>query len=295
LNHRTILFVTTLLIFEVNSVPIKCDFSNQTVAYSKLDSETLYCCNLEGISVQDQDTELDITDYKNEANLGEALNIRHCNFLQLPEITSKLPNLKHLTIFETNITILSEDIFKEATKLRALTWIGFTIEGLGGSLLRNLKSLEYLGLTEGSIRVIDENAFTGLGELRGLNLNGNKLTQIQPKTFWPLKKLEDLLLDSNKISYLPAGLFQENQNLKNVSLRANNISMIGSQIFNGLKGLEKIDLTGNVCVDKELNLTSFKDGLAECFKNYVVESGANLVISELLVTYLVLVLIYILA
>jgi len=92
------------------------------------------------------------------------------------------PNLKWLSLYNNQLTTISDKAFN------------------------GLTNLKWLYLSDNQLTTISDKAFNGLTNLEWLSLSDNQLTTISDKAFNGLTNLEWLSLSDNKITTLPSSL-----------------------------------------------------------------------------------------
>jgi hypothetical protein len=106
-------------------------------------------------------------------------------------------NIRELSLFADNITLLKKDSFVSLTELDELY-------------------INYCGISE-----IDLGAFNGLAKLTGLSLRGNSLTHLYSELFSGLVNLNYIDLSWNKLQYLHPDTFLVLPNLQMLYLNIN--------------------------------------------------------------------------
>lgn len=67
----------------------------------------------------------------------------------------------------------------------------------------------------------------------------------------PFHDIKGLYLNNNQLTSIDNDLFVHNRNLREINLSGNRISSIAFTAFDSLSSLQKLDLTMNVCVNKD--------------------------------------------
>lgn len=149
---------------------------------------------------------------------------------------------------------------------------------------RNLRKLLVLDLIVNNIKALDEDSFDDLTNLRSVNLFRNKIEILPDKIFQSLHELKSVALGGNPIVALNDEHFKNNQKLEYFSIRESQIKFLSPTMFDQIKTLRRVDLSANVCIDKEygtvvtvehesnfltnVKFTEFNEHL-DRFKNYV--------------------------
>ena len=93
--------------------------------------------------------------------------------------------------------------------------------------------------------------FHGMRDLKIIGFYSNKLSSIPLDVFATLTKLRNIDLRKNQIEELPNGIFKNNLELEDIHLQHNKIKYLGTEMFNGLKKLNSVELSFNICINKD--------------------------------------------
>eukprot|EP00090_Calanus_glacialis_P045164 TRINITY_DN8224_c0_g1_i1.p1 TRINITY_DN8224_c0_g1~~TRINITY_DN8224_c0_g1_i1.p1 ORF type:complete len:1130 (+),score=224.17 TRINITY_DN8224_c0_g1_i1:40-3429(+) len=112
-------------------------------------------------------------------------------------------NLVNLTIQNSFITELPEEMFSDTEKIKLIDFSGNNIESLPPRIFRNLDKLESLRFIKNKLTKLDRNQFVDLRNLKIVHFPENMLSELPYEIFAPTKKLVELDLSSNKIELNP--------------------------------------------------------------------------------------------
>lgn len=134
-----------------------------------------------------------------DLSLVRSLDLVDNNLTKLPDIITKLTQLKQITIEDNNLT----DLPKSIGNLKELSWIdlnGNKLKKLPDSI-GNLKYLERLDLSGNDLKKLPD-SIDKLGQLKFLDLSYNRIKSL-PKSIGELTNLVYLNLTENRLSKLP--------------------------------------------------------------------------------------------
>jgi len=222
------------LIYETSFYLVKGQTSNEgksdcTLLFNFLNGDSKDysndCCKVAGITC---DKEGYIEHYSNSGKV-------------IPDLASfpNLSRIKELIISNIGLKEIPDNIFKLST-LNLLSIYQSNIEIISPAI-QNLSNLEIIRFYENKINELPNELFN-LKQLKILNLRTNKIKVIPP-TIQNLSKLEELYLEDNDIKELPLELFNFKY-LTKLNLRTNNIEVVPPAIQN-LSKLEYLYLKEN--------------------------------------------------
>ncbi|XP_066263207.1 leucine-rich repeat-containing protein 15-like [Branchiostoma lanceolatum] len=140
------------------------------------------------------------------------VNFVECHSLSMTEIPEDLPvNTSNLYVFNTAIAELTEDTFKNLTRLKSISIGAFNA----------LTSLERLYLATNKIHQLPETTFQNTILLSSLSLDGNSITDLPQGIFSQCVRLNNLHLDRNNLTTLPSNIFAKLSNIHDVRLDSN--------------------------------------------------------------------------
>ncbi|CAH1716026.1 unnamed protein product [Chironomus riparius] len=198
----------------------------------------------------------------------KSLNIHSIN----PAWFDNIPNLKGLSLYNNNLTSLSEDAFANLGNLSILSIdtnpIGDNIApetfsklpnlqqlyigGIGMTKLntdwfKSLSNLEELNTYNNLLDSIPEGIFDNLTRMKYLHLGGNRLTEsrIPGNVFDNLSQLSELIVEVNNIENLNPEWFQNLHQLSVLSLNDNNIGNLPNGIFAPINNLRQLKMDQN--------------------------------------------------
>ncbi|XP_037050271.1 toll-like receptor Tollo [Bradysia coprophila] len=116
---------------------------------------------------------------------------------------------------------------------------------------KNLQKLLALDLVVNNIKTLDEDSFDDLTNLKSVNLFRNKIEILPDKIFQNLHELRSVALGGNPIVALNDEHFKNNKKLEYFSIRQSRIKFLSPTMFDEIRTLRRVDLSGNVCIDKE--------------------------------------------
>ena len=147
-----------------------------------------------------------------------------------------------------------------------------------------------LTLKNNQIKTVHKNAFIDLTKVVTINLSFNQIQWLDGDTFLSCLELRELILMSNIMSSIPSQLFSRNTKLVQLNLANNKILMIDRNGFNVFAPtLAQFELTGNLCINKNLHIISsvlflsqIEKIFATCFANHDIVKYMNRTIDKLL-------------
>ena len=127
---------------------------------------------------------------------------------RIPETLFKgCSSLVNLTIQNSFITELPENLFSDTKKIRLIDFSGNDIETLPAEIFKNLYKVESLRFIKNKLTQLDENQFFDLKILKTVHLQENSFSDLPLTLFSPTKKLEELDLSKNKLALQRNGKF----------------------------------------------------------------------------------------
>ncbi len=141
------------------------------------------------------------------------------DYLTIPALKSKMPNIKTRLVTELNLTDMKINDLK------------------GLQNITNIDTVQSLDLDHNQLTTLQQNAFAGLTNLEYLDLQNNPLTTIQPDAFAGLTNLKDLSLRNNQLRTIKPNAFAGLTNLGFLFLNNNQLTTIQPNAFAGLPNL----------------------------------------------------------
>ncbi|KAK9879301.1 hypothetical protein WA026_004154 [Henosepilachna vigintioctopunctata] len=158
-----------------------------------------------------------------------------------------LPNtLEDLRLDNNNISILSDDIFKNLTNLQVIDLANNSIKNQSMYVFKNIEQLQILNISYNDIDHFDPEGLSTLKQLKTLNIKGNSISILQKGIFRNISSIETLDLSENNISFIPLDVLSDFKNLKILNISGNSIEYLESGVFNELISLRILDISGNV-------------------------------------------------
>ncbi|XP_025828875.1 protein toll [Agrilus planipennis] len=155
-----------------------------------------------------------------------------------------LSGLESLILSENRIRSITDDAFDDLGSLTMLDLRANNLE-LKPTILKNLRNLTLLDLSENHLTHIPDGLFDNLLNLKFIYLRKNDLTDLQDNLFQPLNDLRLLVLSFNKIQKLNSTTFVHLKNIVEIDLTANNISEISENTFSENRKLTKLLIKRN--------------------------------------------------
>lgn len=179
-----------------------------------------------------------------------------------------------LTFFESNITVLPTDFFKNVKNLTTiyLDFVGLTelkkenfdgaekltdfyargnlVKCLNESVFQGAKNLVNISVSSNQIDHVDQNAFQGLEKLELLDVSKNLITEIAFVA--KIGSLKYLYINFNQMKVLPDNVFAFNQKLEIVEINYNMIKSLTLKSFANATAVKRMGLIGNQCINKTI-------------------------------------------
>uniref|UniRef100_A0A8B9L1Q5 Si:ch211-117l17.7 n=1 Tax=Astyanax mexicanus TaxID=7994 RepID=A0A8B9L1Q5_ASTMX len=135
---------------------------------------------------------------------------------------SRMPRLKELYLYNTNLSTVPWNLFANMTGLMSLNLhINEKLTSLPRNLFCCLPNLLKLSLRYNSLQALQPDQFSQLTKLQILLLNGNMLQSLPARIFYNLPKLAKLELSNNYLKNLPGDTFLDLNSLQSVTLGHN--------------------------------------------------------------------------
>lgn len=111
-------------------------------------------------------------------------------------------------------------------------------------------NLKLLAVRSSNVQFIEKVNFEGFKAIQYLSLSDNNMETIPSDTFEDLATVIMINLHKNLLTTLHKDLFKNNIMLETLHLEANRITFLKSNMFNHLKNIKLIDLSNNLCLNK---------------------------------------------
>ncbi|MEW6055008.1 MAG: leucine-rich repeat domain-containing protein [Bdellovibrionota bacterium] len=167
-------------------------------------------------------------------------------------IFSGLDKLETLTIEDSKLSIIPDDMF---SKLENLKWLVFErnhIRKVSERAFSGMPKLEMLAMQLNRIGLLPHRLFPDTSFVATVSLYGNEISRLPEGFFTGLPRLKELLLTRNKLKRLPDKLFVGLTALLTLDLEKNLLKTIPAQILTDLPNLRRINLDQNPIDPSEL-------------------------------------------
>jgi len=173
---------------------------------------------------------------------------------RIPETLFKgCSSLVNLTIQNSFITELPENLFSDTKKIRLIDFSGNDIETLPAEIFKNLYKVESLRFIKNKLTQLDENQFFDLKILKTVHLQENSFSDLPLTLFSPTKKLEELDLSKNKLVLQRNGKFFTGgstfEKLKKFDISNNKLTAIPFELTTNMLNVEVINISHNLIGD----------------------------------------------
>lgn len=215
--------------------------------------------------------------YLNESMLNLVNVLTVANFTQQTnDYTTfvKLTNVQKIT-FKNTTGVLSNS---QAMFNQIITFIEITtsdLDYIGELIFSKLKDLRILKMNKNKIRNIHQDAFKDLENVENIEMDQNNIESLNDELFVNNLELKTFSCQNNKIKRLTSKLFAKWLKVSKIHLQNNWINEIDKDFVHNSHSLLKMNLSGNICVDLNFNLTlqkptwtSMEFKLKQCFYNY---------------------------
>jgi Leucine-rich repeat (LRR) protein len=162
------------------------------------------------------------------------------------ELFALLRNLEDLSLDRNRIQTLSVDVFANVANLKTLTMSSNEIVFLPDYLFASCRSIETIDFSANRISAISPNTFTNLTKLEKLSLNDNELRELKNDYFLGLVNLQTIRLDNNSISHVDSNGLTGMPLLTQLHLQNNNIRVLPIGLFDPVGSLILLNLSSNL-------------------------------------------------
>ena len=175
-----------------------------------------------------------------------------------------IDNLKELQISSeitefylrgSNLNKISSKILKKLKHLKTLEISNNNIEYIPTNTFKDFNSLEKLILKGNELKTLSKDMFTGLKNLYYLDLSENQISELSYNVFEKLPKIVDIRLQQNKLKVIPNFVFSNIKTLRLLFFTNNFIHEIHDQAFENLS-MMKLGLSFNRL--KSIPVSAFK-------------------------------------
>ena len=157
---------------------------------------------------------------------------------ELPKLAfNEFPSLMTLILEDTNITVLTREIFSGLNSIEILSLKTNLLTNLSGMLFQDIPSLLSLDLSNNNIHELSPGIFQGLYSLEILSLNDNHLSYILINTFRDIPSLRTLELSRNRFRKLSTGMFHGLLSLTTLTLSNNHLINLTAYVFEDIPSL----------------------------------------------------------
>uniref|UniRef100_A0A4Y0BIX4 Ig-like domain-containing protein n=1 Tax=Anopheles funestus TaxID=62324 RepID=A0A4Y0BIX4_ANOFN len=168
------------------------------------------------------------------------------NHLSHETISAQLADLRKLQELNINNNRLQRlPILRGVRNLTKLYVSNNEIETIDMEALAGLPSLKFLDLSRNAIQEVLYSSFPVKNNLQYLNLNFNKLSTLTKGTFDRLQSLKRLEISSNGLEEVQSLTFQNLNQLKSLKLNNNRIPALMAGVFHGLLAIAILELNNN--------------------------------------------------
>ncbi|XP_052893907.1 leucine-rich repeats and immunoglobulin-like domains protein 3 [Anopheles moucheti] len=168
------------------------------------------------------------------------------NHLSHETISAQLADLRKLQELNLNNNRLQRlPVLRGVRNLTKLFVSNNEIETIDMEALAGLPSLKFLDLSRNAIQEVQYSSFPVKNNLQYLNLNFNKLSTLTKGTFDRLQSLKRLEISSNGLEEVQSLTFQNLNQLKSLKLNNNRIPALMAGVFHGLLAIAILELNNN--------------------------------------------------
>eukprot|EP00058_Branchiostoma_floridae_P015153 XP_002600641.1 hypothetical protein BRAFLDRAFT_102420 [Branchiostoma floridae] len=157
---------------------------------------------------------------------------------------AKLPQVKILVIWQSNLQALRSGTFEGMEGLKSLLLLGNNITCLEAGAFDGLPLLRFLYLVDNQILTMAPGMLRGL-QLDWLDVSANSIWYIAPGVLQGTRSVQNVYIVENKLQSVSVGMFAELANMQSLYLQYNEISWIADGAFHSNKRLGVLNLEGN--------------------------------------------------
>lgn len=169
--------------------------------------------------------------------------------------------ISRLSIKDTFIPVLNNEILKHFPNLQTISCSNCTIKEISNDAFHALKYLEEIDFQGCKIQAIAENAFNTNQALEKINLNSNLLENLPKTLFYHLVNLQILDLSDNKLKEIDVDGFKHLYKLQYLSVNDNFLLEFNlKKVFEYSPFLRTVGIYGNAFhFDSLLNMIKLKN------------------------------------
>lgn len=275
-----LLYLCSVIFTASQEIELNCQFVNSFFLG--------YTCKTENLEIEDQNVEISVvTGHHTGKNNSDVVRLyvdkEDTKYLPV-NISKHFKNLRIIQVSYTELISITKSNFvglKSLEHLKITYCVTDTMDTMGLTIDENtfsdLKMLKNLDLTNNGINRIAEKTFEKLKRMDELSLSKNLLETLPENVFEKNRDLRVLYLDNNQLTFLPKRLFVNNVEMRYLYLQSNKLKRIEDKIFSGFKSVYGIDLSKNICIDRNfmeyiyrVNVTQVNDAIVDskcsCFR-----------------------------
>lgn len=163
---------------------------------------------------------------------------------------NSLTRLQRLSLVNTNLIEIPDNLFENLSNLRSLVMIGNQIERLTSEAFHGLPNLKELTLSNNSLTELSKDCFSELINLEELRLDNNNILNLKSDIFTSNKHLRIVNLTKHNSNHsmtisLNETIFRNNLYLETLVLRSSLLYNMHPKIFANLTRLRSLDLSSN--------------------------------------------------
>ena len=150
---------------------LACTFGD----YTMLDRQTYYQVCIEGILIPN-DTILTFIGKHEEGRTNNdvtKISFNNCNMDKIPKLTATFPNLKVLSINNSQLKEVNKKDLNEYKNLEKFFCQNNNINYLSGDLFSDFKNLECISFSHNNLQAVEPNILDGLDKLKLASFDGN--------------------------------------------------------------------------------------------------------------------------
>ena len=181
-----------------------------------------------------------------------SLHLCDCGLEDIGTILSYTEKLQILNLSHNKLTLLSMQIFGNATSLLLLDISHNMIEKIMSRIFRQLNSLQQLRLSYNKIVHLESDAFSGLDNLKYLDLANNYISDLSQDVMTSLHSLENFRICRNFLKIIKPYTFSKQVKLEILDLSQNTIEFIHDDSFHNNSTSDKFKLDVLLLYDNKL-------------------------------------------